>query len=97
MTIDGEDMSAPVAVEQHYSTGLTRANIERALIDAGKDPAALEPADLAVLEDFHTMGRFATAALAELAERWARRTASWTREPGSAAARGSSPLRSAAG
>jgi ubiquinone/menaquinone biosynthesis C-methylase UbiE len=60
-------MSAPVAVERHYSTGLTRRNIERALIGAGKDPAALEPADLAMLEDFHTMGRFATAALADLA------------------------------
>jgi len=68
MTLDGKDMSAPVAVEQHYSTGLTRANIERALIGAGKDPAALEPADLAALEDFHTMGRVATAALAQLAE-----------------------------
>jgi hypothetical protein len=51
MTIDGEDMSPLVAVEEHYSTGLTRANIERALIGAGKDPKALEPADLATLED----------------------------------------------
>jgi hypothetical protein len=31
MATNGEDVSAPVAVEQHYSTGLTRANIERAL------------------------------------------------------------------
>ena len=60
-------MGGPVAVEQHYSTGLTRANIERALIGAGKDPTALEPADLAMLEDFHTMGRFAPVALADLA------------------------------
>ena len=60
-------MSTPNATEQHYSTGLTRTNIERALIDAGKDPAAIEPADLTLLEDFHTMGRFATAALADLA------------------------------
>ncbi len=60
-------MSAPATVEEHYSTGLTRANIERALIDAGKDFSALQPPDLAPLEDFHTMGRFATAALAELA------------------------------
>jgi sarcosine/dimethylglycine N-methyltransferase len=63
----GDDMSTPAAVEQHYSTGLTRPNIERALLGAGKDPAAIEAADLATLEDFHTMGRFATAALAELA------------------------------
>jgi sarcosine/dimethylglycine N-methyltransferase len=68
MTIDGDDMSKPAAVERHYATGLTRANIERALIGAGKDPATLEPADLAMLEDFHTMGRFATAALADLAD-----------------------------
>ncbi|HEX4437195.1 MAG TPA: methyltransferase domain-containing protein [Solirubrobacteraceae bacterium] len=61
-------MSVPVAVEEHYSTGLTRANIERALADAGKDPAKLELADLAMLEDFHTMGRLATAALGDLAE-----------------------------
>jgi sarcosine/dimethylglycine N-methyltransferase len=67
MTIDGEDMSPLVAVEEHYSTGLTQANIERALIGAGKDPQALEPADLATLDDFHTMGRFATAALTNLA------------------------------
>jgi ubiquinone/menaquinone biosynthesis C-methylase UbiE len=69
MTSDqGGDMSVPAAVEEHYSTGLTRANIERALADAGKDPAKLEPADLAMLEDFHTMGRLATAALGDLAE-----------------------------
>jgi hypothetical protein len=61
-------MSVPAAVEHHYSTGLTRPNIERALIDAGRDPARIEPADLAMLEDFHTMGRLATAALGELAE-----------------------------
>ena len=60
-------MSTAPAVEDHYSTGLTRENIERALIAAGKDPTNLEPAALAPLEDFHTMGRLATAALAELA------------------------------
>ena len=60
-------MSVPKAVEEHYSTGLTRSNIEAALINAGKDPAKLEPADLATLEDFHTMGRLATAALGDLA------------------------------
>ncbi|HEX4465910.1 MAG TPA: class I SAM-dependent methyltransferase [Solirubrobacteraceae bacterium] len=61
-------MSEAASVEQHYSTGLTRPSIERALIDAGKNPAALARADLAMLEDFHTMGRLATAALAQLAE-----------------------------
>jgi sarcosine/dimethylglycine N-methyltransferase len=51
-----------------YSTGLSRQNIARALIAAGKDLAHLQPADLAPLEDFHTMGRIATGQLAELAE-----------------------------
>ncbi|HEY4916347.1 MAG TPA: class I SAM-dependent methyltransferase [Solirubrobacteraceae bacterium] len=60
-------MSPLDAVQQHYATGLTRANIERALIAAGKDPARLGSAELAMLEDFHTMGRLATAALADLA------------------------------
>lgn len=51
-----------------YSTGLSRQNIERALIAAGKDLGHLQPADLAPLEDFHTMGRVATGQLADLAE-----------------------------
>jgi sarcosine/dimethylglycine N-methyltransferase len=51
-----------------YSTGLSRQNIERALIAAGKDLGHLQPADLASLEDFHTMGRIATGQLADLAE-----------------------------
>ncbi len=64
---EGDAMSSAAAVAQHYATGLTRPNIERALIDAGKDLGALQPRDLAMLEDFHVMGRFATAALADLA------------------------------
>lgn len=55
-------------VENQYATGLSRRNIERALIAAGKDLDHLAPADLALLEDFHTMGRIATAQLVELAE-----------------------------
>ncbi len=54
-------------IQTQYSTGLSRRNIERALIAAGKDLDHLQPADLALLEDFHTMGRFATAQLVELA------------------------------
>ncbi|OBH59867.1 class I SAM-dependent methyltransferase [Mycobacterium sp. E2479] len=54
------------SIENQYSTGLSRPNIERALIDAGKDLERLAPADLAPLEDFHTMGRFATAQLVEV-------------------------------
>lgn len=55
-------------VRSQYSTGLSRNNIERALVAAGKDLDHLEPADLAALEDFHTMGRIATAQLVDLAQ-----------------------------
>jgi SAM-dependent methyltransferase len=54
-------------LHSQYSTGLSRPNIEQALIAAGKDLDHLQAADLALLEDFHTMGRFATAQLVELA------------------------------
>src|ERR1700741_1022067 len=54
-------------IQTHNSTGLSRNNIERALISAGKDLDHLAPADLAPLEDFHTMGRYATAQLVDLA------------------------------
>jgi sarcosine/dimethylglycine N-methyltransferase len=55
-------------IEQPYATGLTRSNIERALADAGKQTGTLQPSDLAMLEDFHSLGRFATAALIDLAQ-----------------------------
>jgi len=54
--------------EQPYATGLTRDNIERALADAGKHPGDLQPSDLAMLEDFHSLGRLATVALIDLAQ-----------------------------
>ena len=53
-------------IENQYSTGLSRRSIERALVEAGKDLDRLTPPDLAPLEDFHTMGRFATAQLVEV-------------------------------
>ena len=53
---------------QLYATGRTRANIERALAEAGLRIDALEPSDLALLEDFHSLGRLATAALVDLAQ-----------------------------
>jgi sarcosine/dimethylglycine N-methyltransferase len=53
--------------DQPYATGLTRANIERALAEAGKQIDALQASDLAMLEDFHSLGRLATAGLIELA------------------------------
>ncbi|ORW94735.1 SAM-dependent methyltransferase [Mycobacterium sp. IEC1808] len=54
-------------IQAQYSTGLSRNNIERALRSAGMDLDHLAPADLAMLEDFHTMGRIATAQLVDLA------------------------------
>jgi sarcosine/dimethylglycine N-methyltransferase len=57
-----------VQIETQYSTGVSRHAIEQALIAAGKDLDHLRPEDLALLEDFHTMGRIATAQLADLAE-----------------------------
>jgi sarcosine/dimethylglycine N-methyltransferase len=53
-------------VRGQYSTGLSRDNIEQALVAAGKDVDHLQPADLALLEDFHTMGRIATSQLVDL-------------------------------
>jgi SAM-dependent methyltransferase len=55
-------------IQSQYSTGLSRSNIEQALISAGKDLNHLQPADLGLLEDFHTMGRYATAQLVDLAQ-----------------------------
>ncbi len=53
-------------IHDQYTTGLSRRNIERALIAAGKDIDQLAPADLGPLEDFHTMGRYATTELVDL-------------------------------
>ena len=57
-----------IQIETQYSTGATRQAIEQALVAAGKDLRHLQPADLALLEDFHTMGRIATAQLADLVQ-----------------------------
>jgi sarcosine/dimethylglycine N-methyltransferase len=59
---------SPTTIDQPYATGLTRSNIERSLAEAGKQIDALEASDLAMLEDFHSLGRFATAALIDLAQ-----------------------------
>jgi SAM-dependent methyltransferase len=55
-------------IQSQYSTGLSRGNIEHALLSAGKDLDRLAPADLSLLEDFHIMGRYATAQLVDLAQ-----------------------------
>jgi hypothetical protein len=57
-----------IQIQTQYSTGASRQAIEQALVAAGKDPGHLRPADLALLEDFHTMGRIATTQLADLVE-----------------------------
>jgi ubiquinone/menaquinone biosynthesis C-methylase UbiE len=57
-----------IKIETQYSTGASRQAIEQALVAAGKDLGRLQPEDLALLEDFHTMGRIATAQLAGLVE-----------------------------
>ena len=57
-----------IQIEAQYSTGVSRQAIEQALVAAGKDLGHLRPADLALLEDFHTMGRIATAQLAGLVQ-----------------------------
>ncbi|MFD7152946.1 methyltransferase domain-containing protein [Kribbella sp. NPDC059898] len=51
-----------------YRTGTVQQDIEKALVAAGKDLERIEPAELAMLEDYHTGGRLATAQLVELAE-----------------------------
>ena len=55
-------------IQSQYSTGLSRSNIERALLSAGKKLGRLAPADLGLLEDFHTIGRYATTQLVDLAQ-----------------------------
>ena len=56
-----------IQIETQYSTGVSRQAIERALVAAWKDLGHIRPQDLAMLEDFHTMGRIATTQLADLA------------------------------
>ena len=54
--------------EGPYATGHAREDIERALTAAGKDIRRLQAAELAMLEDFHSLGRLATAGLVDLAQ-----------------------------
>jgi SAM-dependent methyltransferase len=54
-------------IKSPYATGRARADIERALTAAGKDIHTLQASELAMLEDFHSLGRLATAALVDLA------------------------------
>ena len=56
------------ATEQPYATGRARSDIERALTAAGMDIHAIQPSELAMLEDFHSLGRVATVALIDLVQ-----------------------------
>jgi sarcosine/dimethylglycine N-methyltransferase len=55
-------------IHTQYSTGLSRRDIEQSLVAAGKDLDDLAPADLGLLEDFHTLGRIATSQLVDLVD-----------------------------
>ena len=55
-------------VQRHYTVGHLQEGILAALLEAGYDPDNLNPEALAPAEDFHTLGRPATTALAEAAK-----------------------------
>lgn len=61
MDIDGND------VKRHYGRGHILESIMRALRDMHKDVSSLSPADLALVDEFHTRGRAATIDLARRA------------------------------
>ena len=54
-------------IAAQYSDGLARGRIEQALREEGKNPERLDAYDLALMEDFHSSGRFATLELIKLA------------------------------
>jgi SAM-dependent methyltransferase len=54
-------------MESAYSTGDILSRILAGLTAAGKDPEHIGPDDLVTLEEFHTLGPMATAALAQAA------------------------------
>lgn len=54
------------SVPAQYLTGRVRDGISAALVAAGKDLDGLKPADLALVEDYHTGGRLATVQLVDL-------------------------------
>ena len=60
-------MRAEDRVAQHYSRGDLLARFERALREAGKNPAQFAADDIASADQFHTGGKPATLELARLA------------------------------
>jgi ubiquinone/menaquinone biosynthesis C-methylase UbiE len=61
-------LTASVEIERHYSSGRLGPSILEALRAAGHDPEHLEPDALAPVEEFHTLVRSSTVALAEAAQ-----------------------------
>lgn len=55
------------AVQEHYTRGNLQQSVLAAITAAGHDPDALDPDALAPAEEFHTLGRVASIALAEAA------------------------------
>jgi MPBQ/MSBQ methyltransferase len=55
---------APEDVEKHYGRGRILDSIVASLRASGKDPARLQPEDLAPVDEFHVRGREATVELA---------------------------------
>lgn len=55
---------APENVEKHYGRGRILDSILASLRQMGKDPARLQPEDLAPVDEFHVRGREATVELA---------------------------------
>lgn len=56
-----------MSVQAQYRRGGLLADLEAALAGAGRDPLHLGPDDLAEFEEYHTLGRPATLALADAA------------------------------
>jgi ubiquinone/menaquinone biosynthesis C-methylase UbiE len=56
------------AVARHYTRGDLQQTVLQAIVDSGHDPDDLDPDALAPAEEFHTLGRLATVALADAAE-----------------------------
>jgi 2-polyprenyl-3-methyl-5-hydroxy-6-metoxy-1,4-benzoquinol methylase len=57
--------AAEKTVSRHYTHGSLETAIRDALVAVGKDPAALAPADLAPVDEFHIGGREATEHFAQ--------------------------------
>ena len=54
-------------VQRHYTVGHLQEAVLAAIVEAGYDPDHLDPEALAPAEEFHTLGRPATTALADAA------------------------------